>query len=73
MRPNVRTAATDARTCHWSYVTRRTPTGRQTSARVWICEYPYRTMRTSPCVDCDACVTVRHIASALDDRSTADN
>ena len=52
--------STDSRpACHWSQITRRTATGRQSVARVWICEYPYRTMRTSPCTDCECCETAK--------------
>ena len=40
-------------TCHWSHVTRRTPDGREVRTPVWICEYPYRTMMSEPCRDCE--------------------
>lgn len=41
-------------TCHWGHV----PTPHQESGRtaVWICEYPYRTMRTEgPNEECAGC------------------
>jgi len=41
-------------TCHWSLVTG--PSGRSRTV-VWICEYPYRTMRSRPCEDCPGCPT----------------
>jgi hypothetical protein len=40
--------------CHWSLVTG--PSGHSRTV-VWICEYPYRTMRSRPCEDCPGCVT----------------
>jgi hypothetical protein len=40
-------------TCHWSTLTG--PGGARTV--VWICEYPYRTIRTTPCEDCPGCAT----------------
>ena len=39
-------------TCHWSLVTG--PSGNSRTV-VWICEYPYRTMRSTPCEDCPRC------------------
>ncbi len=48
-------------TCHWSLLTG--PAGARTV--VWICEYPYRTIRTTPCEDCPGC------AGAEQDRMTA--
>lgn len=42
--------------CHWSHVNGRSARGQQTRTLVWICEYPYRTMRaTGPCSDCEGC------------------
>jgi hypothetical protein len=39
-------------TCHWSHVPRLDGRG---SMLVWICEYPYRTMRSGPNEDCESC------------------
>ena len=40
-------------TCHWAEIP--SPSGTGSSALVWICEYPYRTMRTGPNEDCESC------------------
>ena len=58
--------------CHWSHVTRRTAEGREIRTPVWICEYPYRTMLTSPCTDCEANASAAHrTAAAALDRTSA--
>jgi hypothetical protein len=44
-------------TCHWDYVKGPARGGRVTRTMVWICEYPYRTVRLSgpnP-EDCEGC------------------
>jgi hypothetical protein len=43
-------------TCHWTQIDGVRVGGRATSSRVWICEYPYRTMRSEgPGADCADC------------------
>ncbi|HYN06112.1 MAG TPA: hypothetical protein VES67_01860 [Vicinamibacterales bacterium] len=39
-------------TCHWSHIEGPAHHGRPSRTLVWICEHPYRTMRTKPCEDC---------------------
>ena len=48
---------TQAWKCHWTHVTGRTGQGQPSRLLMWICEYPYRTMRaTGPCAaDCEGC------------------
>lgn len=42
--------------CHWDYVNGPSQDGRATRTMMWICEYPYRTMRvTGPNDDCEDC------------------
>ncbi len=44
------------RTCHWGTVEGPRRNGRRKYARVWICEYPYRTIRLDgPDPECDGC------------------
>ena len=49
--------------CHWSHISRRTAAGREIRTKVWICEYPYRTMLTSPC-DCEGSAPAARPATA---------
>ena len=44
-------------TCHWGDLTSLNRMGRPTRTRVWICEYPYRTIRTDGPCDCEQCQT----------------
>jgi hypothetical protein len=39
--------------CHWALVE---GPSRASRAVIWICEYPYRTMRAKPCEDCPGCL-----------------
>jgi hypothetical protein len=49
-------------TCHWAYVHSLSRRGRPIRTRVWICEYPYRTMRAAgPCSDCEHCKLARDV------------
>jgi hypothetical protein len=42
--------------CHWERVAGPMHNGRVTRSTVWICEYPYRTMRASrPGAECEGC------------------
>jgi hypothetical protein len=42
--------------CHWSHVEGPRDHGRATSLSMWICEYPYRTMRSEgPSEECEGC------------------
>ena len=42
--------------CHAGQVSRPGPSGEPIETAVWICEYPYRTMRTTgPSSDCSDC------------------
>jgi hypothetical protein len=41
-------------TCHWSHIEGPAHQGRPSRTLVWICEHPYRTIRTKPCEDCPA-------------------
>jgi hypothetical protein len=56
----------DTRQCHWAFVDG--PRGTK-PVRVWICEFPYRTIRRDgPDPDCEGC---RRAMAALRDRRTA--
>jgi hypothetical protein len=47
---------TRRRGCHWGHIDGPRHHGRATRTRVWICEYPYRTIRLSgPDPDCEGC------------------
>lgn len=54
-------AAPAAPTCHWDYVQGPARNGEPVRTMMWICEYPYRTMRAEgPCdADCPG-----HVESA---------
>ena len=42
--------------CHWDYVQGPARNGRQDRTMVYICEHPYRTIRTKgPCEECEGC------------------
>jgi len=48
--------ATQPWACHWGYVNGPSNNGRRARTLVWICEYPYRTIRLSgPSNDCEGC------------------
>jgi len=62
-----RNASRPHRTCHWGHIDGPQHNGRATRMCVWICEYPYRTIRTSgPDPDCEGCR--QHLAQAADVR-----
>ena len=45
-----------AKTCRWEEIQGARVKGRVTSTKIWICEYPYRTMRRhGPSDDCTDC------------------
>jgi len=45
-----------ARTCHWEDIQGARVKGRVMTSRVWVCEYPYRTMRRhGPGEECSDC------------------
>jgi hypothetical protein len=54
--------------CHWSIVE---GPSRASQAVIWICEYPYRTMRTKPCEDCPGCRPAESKANDADDEMIA--
>lgn len=41
--------------CRWGLITQPRRDGRSSRSLVWICEYPYRTIRTAPSDDCESC------------------
>ncbi len=41
--------------CHWGRVNGPRRNGRVQSTVVWICEYPFRTIRTDRPSDCEGC------------------
>jgi hypothetical protein len=42
--------------CHWDYVPGPMLDGRQVRTMLFICEYPYRTLRTTgPSEECEGC------------------
>ena len=42
--------------CHWSQIDGPSRKGRTTKTTVWVCEHPYRTLRTSgPGPECEGC------------------
>ena len=43
------------RLCHWDRVPGPHRNGEPTTAVVWICEHPYRTMCLTPPDNCDGC------------------
>jgi hypothetical protein len=44
------------RACRWEEIQGGRVKGRVTSTKIWICEYPYRTMRRNgPSEDCTDC------------------
>jgi hypothetical protein len=44
------------RTCHWEEIQGARVKGRVSCHKIWICEYPYRTMRRDgPGADCTDC------------------
>ena len=48
--------ATPVTQCHWGEIPRPRTTKRSLKTRVWICEYPYRTVRDAgPDCNCDGC------------------
>ena len=45
-----------ARVCHWEEIQGARVKGRVTTTKIWICEFPYRTMRRhGPSDDCSDC------------------
>jgi hypothetical protein len=43
-------------TCHLTYIPRPAPLGAPSACAVWVCEYPYRTMRLhGPSAECGDC------------------
>ena len=55
--------------CHWE-VLKGPDNGRIPGPVVWICEYPYRTIRTGPADDCEGCRRATTLVGAA--RSTHD-
>jgi len=54
--PPTSTACTATRTCRWEEIQGGRVKGRVVSTKIWICEYPYRTMRRSgPGEECSDC------------------
>ena len=52
--------------CHWGHIDGPRLNGHATRTRVWICEYPYRTIRASgPDADCEGCREYLEQAAAL--------
>lgn len=45
------------RSCHWEVIQGPRHDGRAPATVVWICEYPYRTIRVGPSDDCESCRT----------------
>ena len=42
--------------CHWEHIDGPSVSGRATTSMVWICEHPYRTIRSDgPNEDCEGC------------------
>ncbi len=60
--------------CHLGHVTSHGPNVREGATAVWICEYPYRTIRLKgPDSDCDDCPVWRDMQRTRrrnDDRAT---
>ena len=48
-------AVNTAPNCHWGFISGPQRRGRGTRSLVWICEYPYRTIRSTPSDDCEGC------------------
>jgi hypothetical protein len=47
-----------SRTCHWAHIAGPLGSRRHARSTVWICEYPYPTMRDEgPSEDCEGCPT----------------
>jgi hypothetical protein len=62
-------ALVDSRQCHWDWVDGPRRDGRAVRVRVWVCEFPYRTIRREgPDPDCEGC---RRAMAALRNRKTA--
>jgi hypothetical protein len=54
--PTTPTKCTTAHTCHWEEIQGARVKGRIASTKVWVCEFPYRTMRRNgPSADCTDC------------------
>lgn len=52
-RVSARAPALQRYECHWDYVPGPHRNGAATRLMVWICEYPYRTIRADgPCAEC---------------------
>jgi hypothetical protein len=41
--------------CRWDFIERPRAGRRSSRTLVWICEYPYRTIRSGPSDDCEGC------------------
>jgi hypothetical protein len=53
-------------TCHWGLIDGPTHEGRTRRTLMWVCEYPYRTLRTSgPDENCEGCPHADKYADAL--------
>lgn len=51
--------------CHMGHTASHGPKGHRAGPSVWICEYPYRTMRLEgPSSDCNGCPVWREIEAA---------
>ena len=54
--PTTPAKCTPARACRWEEIQGARVKGRVTTTKIWICEYPYRTMRRNgPSDDCSDC------------------
>ena len=48
--------STPRRSCHWAHIAGPIGSRRSGMSKVWICEYPYPTMREDgPSEECDGC------------------
>jgi hypothetical protein len=47
--------ASEEWTCHWADVAWPVDGARELRTRVYLCQHPYRTMRSGPCDECPSC------------------
>ncbi len=75
--PVVQTSpAVQSYACHWDYIPGPSDGGRPVRTMMWICEYPYRTMRPSgPNDDCTDCPLWTELKKRRDEQEpeTADD
>jgi hypothetical protein len=53
--PNMPAATHSAPNCRWGFISGARHGRRGGRSLVWICEYPYRTIRGGPADDCEGC------------------